>query len=252
MSSLLSFFLSFLPTSTPLLTPNSSYFEPPPSHTELYIVEGVLRLSLKYDVQYLRRRALKHLMSTFPQDIDDWKKRDFNRTIPPVDNTPFAALRIAREFDLTWLLPAIYYCISSHPLEKTLDGVQWEGEDLELRWVDKRTSLVGRAKILLLQSRNALMLTKFAGIPIDGCTGVNCSSARARYAEVLGGWAMAGLLDYYEDNSDAYSADFCPTCRTVFKGQCDAASQVLWNELPDMFELPGWTELERHRVLTSE
>ncbi|KAF8805893.1 hypothetical protein BYT27DRAFT_7234211 [Phlegmacium glaucopus] len=231
---------------------DSSYFEPPPSHTKLHIVEGVLRLSLKYDVQYLHRRALKHLKSTFPQSLEDWKKRDFNRTIPPLDNTPFAALRIAREFDLTWLLPSIYYCISSHPLDKTLDGVKWEGEDLQLSWIDKRTSLIGRANILQLQSRNALMLTKLASVPVGGCTSTNCPSTRARYAEMLAGWAMAGLLDYFEDNNQGYSVDFCSTCRVSFKEQCEAASQDLWNELPDMFELPGWTELKRHMVLASE
>jgi hypothetical protein len=212
-------------------------------------VEGVLRLSLKYDVQYLRRRALKHLVSTFPQTFKDWKARDVVRTIPGLENTPFAALSIAREFDLTWLLPSILYCISSHPLEKTLDGVQWENKSLELNWVDKRTALIGRSKILLSQSQAAVMLTKVAGLPVEGCTGSNCSSTRSRYAEILSGWAMAGLLDYFEDNDEMYDLDFCLTCRRLFRDHCEAASRNLWEDLPSMFELPEWNELERHKIL---
>ena len=188
-------------------------------------------------------------MTTFPHTLEDWKRREVIRTIPALDNTPFAALRIAKEFDLTWLLPSIFYCISSHPIEKTLDGFKWAGEDLELSWVDKRAALMGRAKILLSQSRNAVLLTKVSGIPIEGCTSTHCSSARASHAEMLGGWAMAGLLDYFEDNSETYAVDFCETCRPLCKDQCDAASQIMWDELPGMFELPGWNELERHMVL---
>ena len=92
------------------------------------------------------------------------------------------------------------------------------------------------------------MKAKLAGIPIKGCTGVSCSSTRARCADILGGWAMAGLLDYFEDNSDMYFAELCAACRTLFKEHCGSASQVLWNELPDMFELPEWRELERLKV----
>lgn len=62
---------------------------------------------------------------------------------------------------------------------------------------------------------------------------------------MLGCWAMAGLLDYFEDHSEAFEAEFCSTCRAVFKECCGAASQALWEELPAMFELPGWAELEK-------
>ena len=207
---------------------------------------------MKYDVQYLRRRALKHLVSTFPHSLKDWKIRDSVRTIPGLENTPFAALLIAREFDLTWLLPSLLYCISSHPLEKTLDGVEWDNKRLELSWADKRTALIGRSKILVSQSEAAVMLTKIAGIPVSGCTGTNCSSTRSRYAETLCGWAMAGLLDYFEDNSESPELDFCLTCRSLFKEQCEIASRNLWEHLPGMFELPEWNELVREKVLASD
>ncbi|THU75115.1 hypothetical protein K435DRAFT_707641, partial [Dendrothele bispora CBS 962.96] len=40
---------------------DSQYFESPPHKTSVPIITGVLRLSTKYDVPYLRKRALMHL-----------------------------------------------------------------------------------------------------------------------------------------------------------------------------------------------
>ncbi|KAJ7112971.1 hypothetical protein C8R44DRAFT_631359, partial [Mycena epipterygia] len=40
---------------------DSSYFMPAPAPIELWVVLAILRLSHKYDIQYLHRRALHHL-----------------------------------------------------------------------------------------------------------------------------------------------------------------------------------------------
>lgn len=229
-----------------------SYFEPPPAPTELPIVEAVLRLSLKYDVQYLRRRALNHLTSTFPLTLEGWKTRDSLRTIPPVDNTPFAAFRIAREFDLTWILPAIMYCISSHPFDKTLDGASWAGEEIKLGWTDKRMAIIGRQRLISLQHYTALGMTRLASTEVDGCKGPGCSGTRMRCAEVLSGWDMAGFLDYFVDHADMYDQDLCNVCNAAFQEMCSADSDHMWMKLPELFGLPDWDVLERIRVKALE
>ncbi|KAL1752185.1 hypothetical protein FB107DRAFT_293344 [Schizophyllum commune] len=45
------------------------YFLPPPAKTTFAILEGVLRLSHKYDAPMLRRCALQHLSVTFVTDL---------------------------------------------------------------------------------------------------------------------------------------------------------------------------------------
>jgi len=182
--------------------------------------------------------------------LSEWKKRDEKRTIPPVDNTPFAAFRIAREFDLDWLMPSILYCISSHPFEKTLDHAIWGDEMINFQWADKRMCILGRQKLLMMQSQNALTMTKTAEMSVEDCTGNSCPSTRLRCADILGGWDMAGFLDYFEDNANIYSHDLCLVCRTTFKETCMAAGQHMWNELPTMFGLPGWDELEKHKTFS--
>ncbi|TFK32848.1 hypothetical protein BDQ12DRAFT_472799 [Crucibulum laeve] len=173
-----------------------SFYEPPPSPTTLLLTTSILRLSLKYDVPFLRRRALAHLHSTFPTSLSSWRQRESQRTIPGVDNTPFKALQVAREFGLDWMVPSLMYCIASHPIGKTLDGVRWDpaprrnrsssssdsnssssaegseddetaessdeeeyptdAEQIHLSWADKRAALTGRALLLQVQNRAAL------------------------------------------------------------------------------------------------
>lgn len=236
-------------------TTRSSFFEPAPAQTELPILEGILRLSLKYDVKYLHRRALDHLLTTFPTTLKAWKQRDDIRTIPPVDNTPFAAFRLAREFDLVWLLPSIIYCICSHPFDKTLDHASWgEGESserIELPWGDKRMCILGRQNVIMAQNRNALAMMKLASTTVADCSGETCVSTRQRCADLVSGWDMAGLLDYFEDNGEEYFPGLCTACRASFRALCAAQCQGMWNDLPNTFGLGDWEtlEVERRRAM---
>lgn len=227
----------------------NSFFEPPPSPSELPIVSAVLRLSTKYDIQYLRRRALQHLITTFPMTLAGWKARDKARTIPPVDNTPFAALQVAREFDLPWLIPSIMYCISSHPLEKTLDGAPWAGSHLQLSHADQRTCVLGRSNLMMIQNRGALELSKTMSSASESmCTEASCVSTRMRCAEIMTSWGVAGFLDFFEENSGVFLGGFCSPCHSAFRDECEVASQALWNALPPMFDLPSWDDLDKLRV----
>jgi len=231
---------------------DSSYFEPPPTPTDLAAVESILRMSLKYDVQYLTRRAISHLNSAFPTTLAAWRTREKTRTIPPVDNTPFATFLIAKEFGLDWILPSILYCISSHPIEKTLDHALFGAEKITLQWADKRQCVIGRQKLLLNQAQNALRMARTAYDRVDGCTGDTCATTRLHCADVLGSWDMAGFLDYFEDNACIYYDEFCPACRTAFVNSCRSANQQMWDDLPVVFGLPRWEDLEKTRATLSD
>ncbi|KAJ6527779.1 hypothetical protein B0H19DRAFT_1083866 [Mycena capillaripes] len=51
---------------TPLSDETFSFFEPPPTKTDVAVITDIPRLSNKYDGQYLRRRALLHLDTGYP------------------------------------------------------------------------------------------------------------------------------------------------------------------------------------------
>ena len=242
---------SFVHDNLPCLILPPSYFEPPPSATHLPVIAGVLRLSTKYDVQYLRIRAMQHLLTTYPTTLADWKERDTKRTVPAIDNTPFAVLLLAREFDLPWLLPSVMYCICSHPIEKTLDGVSWHGSHLDLPWNDKRLCLIGRSNLLKQQNKDAVDMAKVPGDEVE-CQGSSCAATRIKSAEILCDWGVAGILDFAEDNVALFDSGLCKPCQSAFTGQCALASENMWQAMPGMFELPSWDELERQRLLALE
>lgn len=138
---------------------NCRYFEAPSTVTHLTILSSILRLSIKYRVPYLRARTLAHFDSAYPTTFPGWQLRERIRTIPPLQNTPFAILAFsATHVPIPWVLPAIYYCLCTHPLNKTLDGVTWEGRDVQLGWEEIARCASGRAKLLCLQMRNVVRL----------------------------------------------------------------------------------------------
>ncbi|KAJ7487276.1 hypothetical protein B0H11DRAFT_1721522 [Mycena galericulata] len=95
---------------------DSSYFMPAPAETELSAVLGILRLSNKYDVQYLYRRALEHLAvdGWYAANYDENGWEDHLDSIEP--RSPINALSVidaASEVGATWILPKAYYCAST-------------------------------------------------------------------------------------------------------------------------------------------
>ncbi|KAJ6564161.1 hypothetical protein B0H19DRAFT_76017 [Mycena capillaripes] len=100
---------------------DSSYFMPSPAPVELPVVLGILRLSHKYDVQYLFRRALQHLAD------GEWYRLSFDEPaldhIILGDSPPIHSLSIvlaAIEVGALWLLPWAYYEAASYRSDQLL------------------------------------------------------------------------------------------------------------------------------------
>ncbi|KAJ6449170.1 hypothetical protein DFH09DRAFT_1386122 [Mycena vulgaris] len=101
------------------------YFLPFPALTKFDVIVGCLRLSHKYGVDYLRRRALVHLSSGYRTTLAEWDSSKYDeeatsrlasqvRTWP----TPYDAahrisvIQLAREVDVPWILPTAFYRLS--------------------------------------------------------------------------------------------------------------------------------------------
>ncbi|KAF8055421.1 hypothetical protein FPV67DRAFT_1541639 [Lyophyllum atratum] len=106
------------------------FFLPPPAPSALPKIAGILRLSIKYDVPYLRRRAILHLSSIYPTSL--WKPDSAPLFYSYHISDHITTLRLASECNLPWIRPmAIYACslsdiptivasFRSHPLELDL------------------------------------------------------------------------------------------------------------------------------------
>ncbi|KAH6905746.1 hypothetical protein BKA70DRAFT_1430616 [Coprinopsis sp. MPI-PUGE-AT-0042] len=166
-----------------------------------------------------------------------------------VENTPFAALQIASEFGLDWLVPSLVYCISSHDITKTLDSAIWvrPGRRSNKRQVKredgkKRIYLAARNKLLLIQNAHALSIVRHhrPSLTADSpkCTGEEdkCHRTRLRIVDILTRWGTAGFLDFFDEQYEAFAGDFCEVCGKDFKSTHAKAVQELWDILPKTVE----------------
>ncbi|KAJ6506385.1 hypothetical protein C8R47DRAFT_1037549, partial [Mycena vitilis] len=90
---------------------DSSFFMPPPKRVDRRDLIGILRMSHKYGVDYLFRRALLHL-SEFDRRSDEYRVRIYSNHFDIFDagDVPDFDLIIAlHEVGAYWLLPLVYY-----------------------------------------------------------------------------------------------------------------------------------------------
>ncbi|KAF8993483.1 hypothetical protein BDQ17DRAFT_1368197 [Cyathus striatus] len=210
---------------------DSSFFEPPPTPTTLPIIRAILRLSRKYSVPYLYTRALAHLHSTFPTTLQAWRARDTTRTIPPIDNTPFVTLQLAREFGLDWIVPSVVYCICSHPLEKTQKGAVWDPpKEVGEEWVRVEEKGEGEeGKTVLLDGDDRDMAVS-CGLSLCSCRIGRVS--RWLFARIVGSIAYASLNPLSPTTRPVFVGGLCPPCREVFKRECERLAGEMWDALP--------------------
>jgi hypothetical protein len=219
------------------------FFESPPAPTDLNVIGGILRLSLKYDVPYLQKRALLHLESTYPSTLGAWKCRDLQRTIPPIINTPFAVLPLVREFELTWILPAVLYCLCSYTVPQIYDGVTWRQRHITISPEDRRRVLVGRAELVHLQNNLSLGCLRIS--PHTHCISPSkCIEHRRRWLNHVSTWDMADPLDCLDKSMDDIKADLCLACYNQSKIVLEEVQSEIWNKLPQIFGLSSWEVLE--------
>jgi hypothetical protein len=264
------------------------FFLPPPAQVQFQDVARVLRLATKYDVQYLRRRALSHLHNSYPTTLDGFDHRLANRTVPFCENAPFAVVALARELDLSWLLPAALYCCCTSSYATFFAGVPWNnGKDrIHLGSMDKRICVLGRSQLIkannhdiygflrsgsisprpsLSSSRtpspchsssssSSISRTSSPSHPSTTTSLVNhkdCANARLR-------WCEGTLCDeecYPLARNFAWTQfrdDVCSACYRRCRSNFEEARLALWNALPGIFELPSWDRLEALRLAAIE
>ncbi|KAJ7771384.1 hypothetical protein DFH07DRAFT_734629 [Mycena maculata] len=227
---------------------DSSFFMPAPAPVELPVVLGILRLSHKYDVQFLHRRALQHLI------MDGWYSSTFDAVaqhhIVPSDlisgdiKRPFSIVAACLEVGALWLLPWAYYVGSSWSpvfLLPLLNGEMKEHVQL---------CLVGHSHLLRTKALMSLFLETD-----DPCTTpALCGFIRREQS-------LHPLIDDLDD--DAYfDADpfnqwppemwndwkergMCDICHTAAKTHTRRTLARLWERLPQIFGLPPWEELHQ-------
>ncbi|KAJ6572752.1 hypothetical protein DFH09DRAFT_982079 [Mycena vulgaris] len=228
---------------------DSSFFEPPPTPTTFHIVAGVLRLSTKYDVEYLRRRALLHISAVSPVSPKEQEK---------LINTPnctfdfrsrhFQRLLLVHSLSLTWALPAAMYAVSCQSVSTIIDGIVCDGIHVQLPHSLQRACLIARATLATAQSDVILRFLHTRPSPA-ACLSSTCDLYRHT---VLGSLLTLepprpfGLI--HHRFQETVRAGLCNPCFLSADAEHRAARQNLWDSLPAMYELPPWEELTAARA----
>ncbi|KAF7369824.1 BTB domain-containing protein [Mycena venus] len=223
---------------------DSEFFMPPPAQCNVEDALGILRLAHKYDVPYLRRRALEHLGLVYPTRLSEFDSRQGNP-----DAHSFATIVTATEVGALWLLPVPYYNTCRFDLSHLIKSRRW----LDLGEEQRATCLIAYAALVQQFPKiyNFLHLSRGQG---DDCEDwARCNKVRLDIGFAIipafGPFANCPLDSCPEALWSAIKATTCDSCVTESESLHAAAREECWDQLPKMFGLPGWDELEEMRRL---
>ncbi|KAJ7490881.1 hypothetical protein FB451DRAFT_1221319 [Mycena latifolia] len=221
---------------------DAEFFMPYPAPTTFNAVAGILRLSNKYEVPYLRRRALVHLSSVYPTKLSDldvstqtdapaWKRRSWKTSV----SIHVTAIVLAREVNAPWIIPYAFYRL---------------GNVSEAKIIQKALcSTLPEGWSATLTSCDILRFLYYPSTAIEGCTSREaCTSARLRAFTYLKE-PLAQLTDplFIWEPEDWAEFKICSACSTSLKQTHQEARQAFWDKLPEMYGMPGWEELEKFK-----
>ncbi|KAJ7182417.1 hypothetical protein C8R43DRAFT_910924 [Mycena crocata] len=227
---------------------DSSYFMPPPVLVELQVVLDILRLSHKYDVQYLHNRALQHLAVRYGMSsVSAYRAPQHKDHIiyPASGSKSLPQLLIiaaATEVDALWLLPVAYYIASTHRKSDLRAAIPFGAQTHHVQaCLSAQSDLV----------RGTGKVWSFMSVRSDGCmTPQSCDTfLRTGITNLMVGFFseddLTPLDDWNEDvDWETMEDSLCEVCFATSKVNHAKDIEDLWQLLPTMFGLPTWPELD--------
>ncbi|KAJ7105694.1 hypothetical protein C8R44DRAFT_987631 [Mycena epipterygia] len=234
---------------------DSSYFMPPPAPIDFDHLIGILRLSHKYDIQYLHRRALKHLaLRCYRASVDDWRNNvptpaTSHLTYAPGSDPVLRQLQIiaaAEEVGAQWLLPLTYYMATLHDPTRLLALIPQATSDHMIH-----KCLIGRTELL----RGVVQVSS----PFMSISDTRCKKREFCYGVRVGS-LQNGLLKSVVDKNevdalarypaawwDGLRPRWCSPCYEKARDSHTKALGAFWDRIPAIFGLPPWLELRAMR-----
>ncbi|KAF7305522.1 hypothetical protein HMN09_00805100 [Mycena chlorophos] len=238
---------------------DADFFMPPPMPMKLKTILAVLRLSHKYDVQFLIRRALRHLNVVYPTTLAEFLALPLPTGTSNIAHIEYPeprlaghlrALKVAMDIDAQWLFPAIHYCISCSPLRSILATQPSWG------------ALPEQTQFFIVMM-HAWRLHRFEKVhegplnPVDegACRDlVGCLRTQATYATrlvaIIGRDQPLDALRFWDEAGiEGYLRRRCEPCAKGIRERIVVMRGMVWDALPKTFEFPEWKVLVNMRDL---
>ncbi|KAF7293952.1 BTB domain-containing protein [Mycena kentingensis (nom. inval.)] len=205
-------------------------------------LSGIIRMSHKYEVAGLRRRAFAKLSHYFPTTLQQFD------ALGPAEvewiSDERSAVILARRTDQEWILPAALYTLCRYGRELNILACD------EMPVADKYRWVIGCRK-LMEESLKALAFL------LDDSTMEDCRESDVCYRTRVRARmeaeqrccfstseALFGPLEIWtEDNMKALQV--CNGCLNSMRLAHISAREAFWAGLPELFDLPAWDVLEK-------
>ncbi|KAJ7494290.1 hypothetical protein B0H11DRAFT_2004025 [Mycena galericulata] len=246
-----------------------TFFLPFPSETEFGIIQSCLRLSHKYEVEYLRRRALVHLTSRYRTTLSEWDTSHYadepsssHRGSSEIISWPYprdfkaytiSVVQLAQEVDAPWILPLAFYALSSGFVGLTrefIQGTVYSGAHISLSAQTQEAFLDGHNIQILSATGQILPVFSHPPHAADCISPAACTRLRLQAIESL----RKTICQYPSLPLHVWTAndwellDVCPTCLDLLKTTHQLVRQMFWDRLPGIYGLPPWEELEKMKI----
>ncbi|KIJ57990.1 hypothetical protein HYDPIDRAFT_103482 [Hydnomerulius pinastri MD-312] len=210
----------------------------------LPVAAAFLRLGKKYEIRRLFDegraclegwRAGWTTLPELPTDDSLYLSRVTKR-----DKYDFHLTNLAREVGLLSMLPFALYTIAlSCPPEIILDGYDCDGAHCTLSPINQRACLIGRDKLVELQSSSFHLLADFK------CADrLKCMEGRERILRDV--WHPNFQRNPFATWDSKWDLSFCSPCLAHRKNLCERCRKRAWDALPSVFGLGSWEEIERN------
>ncbi|EDR12104.1 uncharacterized protein LACBIDRAFT_311092 [Laccaria bicolor S238N-H82] len=223
---------------------NSGFFQPPPSKTDFDTLAGILRLSTKYEIPYLRQRALLHLDTIICNTLQDHDTRENKRTIPPRNSLAFLIADLAHEMDLPWLLPPVlYFCT-----EDIVRDYMYKGERKSMNKSQQVACIKALMPLIKWHQREVLSFLYLTNV--DGCKSfAQCNEGRLKLSRACSASEVNfSLISFSGLFEEVVRRVVCTTCCIASRDAHLAGREALWEALPGLFDLPSWETLRTLRA----
>ena len=213
----------------------SSFFESPPTPTPLSVVLSIARMSHKYDVPFLRRRALSHLSHRCPTTLHSFGKRCKDDIS---SDEELEVLKTALKLDAIWILPFQFFITWHTNLDDLLASRQWKDLEPEIQAMCHT-----KCRRIETHSRSGIaeLLRKILSDLCRTC------------AALAGQFQTKAVVALSKDIPDVLSAGFigltdtsacCAACRLKIAQATLNACNSFWDALPETLGMPRWNILE--------
>jgi hypothetical protein len=208
------------------------------------VVAAILRLSRKYQIDYLRDDSVSRLKNMFPSTLDAAVRRYDGTGVKVSPDHIIDTINLAKETGIRSILPFAFFSMMCLNTEVILKGVRRsDGTVAVLSRTDQEIVLLAKDPFRLAQEHDPFRWLDGAKAPSRDCsTPYVCAKVKDECMIYL--WRSpfpAPILPRWETLT--WTKRLCVSCRVIGEKCYEEGRQLIWNKLPSFFGLPDWAEL---------